>query len=675
MQYEANTKTGINCINIQLFGGFRAEKFTGEYVKIPNQKANALLGYLALNDHYSQTRERLAGLLWSDRSEEQARASLRQTIKRLRSVFSEHGIAPLQISRQDIRLVSEIVHIDLVEVETDLENGIVSAALLETRKPSETILYGYDNLDSLFTSWLTVTRQIWAEGVTKSLFGIMHSQSLNAADAARALVNIDDTNEEAHRFLIEYYADDRNTTAALKQYKHLWDILDEEYDMEPTEETQRLIASIKTGSHSPKQKLSKQNTSGMSFETNQTEPLPVISVEPFQMHDLDQQTVLRSTGLRYELIASLIKFRQWIIVEGTTESASKPPLYTKKPSSLQHFGYELNGACFIDDGEIRLILTLTNYELSRYIWSGIFSINLANWAKQQRHIVRQISVALNIHMSQQQLDMIMGNKSLPVETCEKWLRGQALSFVWRAEEREAASKIFLSIIRESPEFNPAYSGFVQLENTRHIAFPGIFRDQNRERNALEIAKAAIRKDPLDSRSQLCLAWSFVMNGYREQAINHFWLALDLNENDPWTMISAAGGLAVTGEIAEATRLAAQSLSLNPVPSSSHWAYQATVRFLAKDYDGCILACQQARDAVYYLIAWEAAAHFYLGNRSEAKARTEDFLSIVQTNWHGQIPPESQSIARWLVNCIPIFSRKDRVHLCNGIQHAGIPVRI
>ena len=75
----------------------RAE--TGRLVPQPSAKALALLTYLALESGL-HSREELAGLLWGESSDEEARASLRQVLKHLRGQVSEL----LSITRASIGL-------------------------------------------------------------------------------------------------------------------------------------------------------------------------------------------------------------------------------------------------------------------------------------------------------------------------------------------------------------------------------------------------------------------------------------------------------------------------------------------------------------------------------------------------------------------------------------------
>ena len=72
---------------------------TGRLVPQPSAKALALLTYLALESGL-HSREELAGLLWGESSDDEARASLRQALKHLRGQIGEL----LRISRASVGL-------------------------------------------------------------------------------------------------------------------------------------------------------------------------------------------------------------------------------------------------------------------------------------------------------------------------------------------------------------------------------------------------------------------------------------------------------------------------------------------------------------------------------------------------------------------------------------------
>ena len=70
-------------IELTLLGQFSLTR-DGQPVELKNRKARALLAYLAMTPGRAHSREKLAGLLWGERFEDQARASLRQALHALR---------------------------------------------------------------------------------------------------------------------------------------------------------------------------------------------------------------------------------------------------------------------------------------------------------------------------------------------------------------------------------------------------------------------------------------------------------------------------------------------------------------------------------------------------------------------------------------------------------------
>src|SRR5262245_54283753 len=79
-------------LRLQLLGGFRAWFDPGRLLRLPTRKAEGLVAYLAMPPGRLHPRDKLASLLWGERSGTQARASLRQTLLRIRrAVGAAHG--------------------------------------------------------------------------------------------------------------------------------------------------------------------------------------------------------------------------------------------------------------------------------------------------------------------------------------------------------------------------------------------------------------------------------------------------------------------------------------------------------------------------------------------------------------------------------------------------------
>jgi hypothetical protein len=66
-------------LQLVLLGGFHASA-AGQEIDVPGRKERALLAFLAIPAGEARSRDKLAGLLWSDRGDSQARESLKQAV-------------------------------------------------------------------------------------------------------------------------------------------------------------------------------------------------------------------------------------------------------------------------------------------------------------------------------------------------------------------------------------------------------------------------------------------------------------------------------------------------------------------------------------------------------------------------------------------------------------------
>jgi DNA-binding SARP family transcriptional activator len=99
-------------------------------VTLRNRKSQAILGYVALNPSRRATREQLAGLLWSESPEPQARASLRQALRGLRQVLDTEGIPGIVLGRDETRIAADEMLVDVWKVLHQTQIGIVDSILL-----------------------------------------------------------------------------------------------------------------------------------------------------------------------------------------------------------------------------------------------------------------------------------------------------------------------------------------------------------------------------------------------------------------------------------------------------------------------------------------------------------------------------------------------------------------
>ena len=141
----------------RLFGTFRVVGADGAVLTPTGRKARALLACLLLADGDAVTRDRLTTLLWSKRGEDQARASLRQTLYEMRAP-GVAGLSFLMLDRVQARIVTADVVTDLDRVRSFPVDGSGSAlATLIGDEPAD-LLSDLDGIDPAFDEWLVVER-------------------------------------------------------------------------------------------------------------------------------------------------------------------------------------------------------------------------------------------------------------------------------------------------------------------------------------------------------------------------------------------------------------------------------------------------------------------------------------------------------------------------------------
>jgi DNA-binding SARP family transcriptional activator len=237
-------------LNLTLFGGFEARRASGAVVDLPGQKERALLAYLAVTPGDVHPRERLAGLLWSERGDRQARDSLKQALMRLRRCLEAGDGGALRADRQSVALERAAVSVDVLAFERFIRDGTIESLAQAIAIYRGDLLEGIAIHDQAFENWLLVERQRLRQLLERALADLM-AQALaandpeQAADAARRLLLLDPLSEAAYRTLMQVHADQGQTAQALKLYETLRERLRRELGVLPDPATAALYERIR----------------------------------------------------------------------------------------------------------------------------------------------------------------------------------------------------------------------------------------------------------------------------------------------------------------------------------------------------------------------------------------------------------------------------------------------
>lgn len=679
---------------VSLFGG-AAFSFAGRDIRLRNRKARAMLAFLALSERGEEQRERMAGMLWSESSESHARGTLRQAVHETREAMLEAGCSALVGTRTTVGLRPGSFSVDVDAALRALAAGEVPEALLRQRLAAESLLAGFEDLDPAFHSWLTARRQTLHDRMIRDLehgyrdMGLSRRRRRRLAEAALLL---DPTHEEACRVVMRCAAEDGEIGGALSAYDELYRLLGEEYDMEPSAPTQELVAEIKQGKfdapESPRDgaRPLPDEVSQILVSDRPVTPAPLpappaakpaLVIAPFDLHGVEADRVHLVTGFRLELIACLVRFREWYVVDTDIDAARTP---AGAPVSTM---YRVTTTTYQTGASISAVMVVQNQTAGVMVWSERFEVRLDSWFATQQRVVRRLASAFNIELSSERLARLASIPDASLEAHDAWLRAQLLILRFTPENWNDAAQMLAKAIERAPTFSPLYSSLVQMNNTFHIAHPGLYRARQKEERTLGLAQQAVRLDPRDSRAELALGWALAMSKRYAQAEAHMEIACELNPYDAWSLIAAGMFHAFVGNRARAQELSAQAMELTLSPSLAQWTYLATTRYLCGDDEGLLEASAHAHalaptpypwriQALSNLYAWRAAALCNLGRPEEARGEVARFLELTRANWFGPSPPTDAMIGRWLLHIYPISDPAVWRRLHSSVTAAGIP---
>jgi DNA-binding SARP family transcriptional activator len=164
-------------LKVMLLGGFDARLASGAPLHLPTKKAQALLAYLGIRLGQSHPRDKLAALLWGEKSDEQARGGLRHALVVLRRALAGAHPPPLRIEGQTLALNSVGVEVDVVTFERRVAEGTPEALEQAAELYRGDLLLGFTVNEPLFEEWLVAERERLREMALAALAQLLAQQS------------------------------------------------------------------------------------------------------------------------------------------------------------------------------------------------------------------------------------------------------------------------------------------------------------------------------------------------------------------------------------------------------------------------------------------------------------------------------------------------------------------
>ena len=224
------------------------DRASGAEVAPRGRKARALIAIAASRPGALWGRERLAAILWSDRGEEQARASLRQALHELRTLGDRESPL-LEIRRDHVRVDPTILGEDVARIDRLARTGDFAAVAESVPDMGSELFSELEGVSSGFDEWLAAERPIRREAVVAAACSAAeHAMAAGETGAARSIVNrlaaFEPFNEAAVRLGLVADAATGEASAVEQRYARFCRQLQKELGVRPSAETEAVYRSL-----------------------------------------------------------------------------------------------------------------------------------------------------------------------------------------------------------------------------------------------------------------------------------------------------------------------------------------------------------------------------------------------------------------------------------------------
>src|SRR5512135_3407434 len=224
-------------LQIRLLGQFDV-RAAGKRIDIPSRAGQSLLAYLLLNDGTPQRRERLAGLLWPDTSDENARHNLRTELWRIRKALGSRDD-----SDHDYLLSEDLTITFNPEAQFWLDvNQLQRCASSDGSLDdliSQLSLYQGELLPGFYDDWVVLERErlqaLFERGMKRLMERLCQEQRwATVLEWSERWIALGQTPEPAYRALMVAYAVLGDRSKAVSTFARCRAALEQELSVEPS---------------------------------------------------------------------------------------------------------------------------------------------------------------------------------------------------------------------------------------------------------------------------------------------------------------------------------------------------------------------------------------------------------------------------------------------------------
>ncbi len=613
-----------------------------EMVPLP-KKARALLAYLIIRRGVAVPRDTILGLLWSERGEDQARASLRQALSLIRKALGSVAEELMIADRDSVTFASEGYDIDLeslLQLNESSDVGSLSQALNLVRGE---LLEGLSLPEPAYEQWLTTEREHFKRLITRArahLVQLLEEEGRQdeAIEQLQSILSSDPTSESAHQALIRLYSAKGQFDAALKQFSQCQSQLRDVLGVEPQPETVELHRQARS-----KRNRKFSEPERQEFKHRETEK-PSIAVLPFVNMSKDPEQEYFSDGLSEDIITELSRSNSLVVVARNSSFQFRgDAIDIRQVGEQLGVGYVLEGSVRKSSGRIRITAQLIDTRSNDHIWAERYDGTTEDVFDLQDDVSRKIVTTLVGRLDDIHLDRMARRPTNEFMAYEEFLRGQKYMQKYSLEHYAKARKHFENAITLDPKFAKAHGS---LGLIGFYEWNGSSSEPTLLNEALNSANAALELDPHDSRCHLALGVVHLFREEHEKAGYHLSRAAQLNPNDDLIMIEQGRYSMYTGQPLEGAEQVRLAMRRNPFFPNWYWNILGRCLHTAGRHKEAVSAFEKILTPQYLNHAYMAACNFKLGNEKAAQEHVSLVLEkkpdFTLSDFSKQLPYRSEA---------------------------------
>jgi TolB-like protein/Tfp pilus assembly protein PilF len=685
--------------HLSLLGGF---DIAGDAVAqaAMTRKARAMVAYLALQSGHSQSRDKLAALLWGGNGELQARTNLRQALSVVRRAMPSSNGGRFLTNGDHVVLNLDDLDFDVARFELLATGSAPDQWEQAVALYRGDLLDGFSLREELFEEWLRVERERLRAIAIASLEKLVaHYSAVNdftrCAQTAARLLALEPLREDIHRALMRAYAAQDRLNLALKQYELCRDVLLRELNLPPEAETQRLheeLRSRRMRSSTAPRAIQKSAASPDTMRLlglqaavrRQLElappmgidpPLPAkpsVAIMPFESEGDEAGRTYFANGIAENIITGLTKFHELLVIDIRSSLAAQ-----ELSKDVREIGRSLGVAHVVVGSvrkagdRVRVTAQLVEAATAQQIWAEKYDGALDDVFAVQDEITERIVKALAGRIEQATRQRAAAKPSRDMAAYDHLLQAREHSRQ-RTKESQRAARVHLDRALElDPGFAAAYACYAlsyiyEYEATWCKDRRAVLDE------AYRLGRKAIALDENDAHGHRALAWAAFYRGEIDLAKKESDQAINLNPHDIPNLCVRSWIAICAGRPDEALSDLYEELRRNPIATENMLVKLGVAQLTAALF-------REAQETFVKMSSWDAlrltclaACHAQLGHPEKAReyaAKVRE-LAVAEFGDSGMDPVDCWSD---YVKAIICFQRPDdRARFADGLRKAGLP---